>query len=152
HELGHVLVARAVGLLVNSFGLGTARPFLTLSVCGVRFFLCRSRPLQGLTFCFVPELSPPRRKLVPFFAAGLLANGLLALVAFILWKSVSWGQPLWGLVALVNALFAVTNLIPFERRVGNAIMRSDGRLMLLALRRRPVTMPASALIEFVRAL
>jgi hypothetical protein len=152
HELGHVLVARAVGLLVNSFGLGTGRPFFTRSVRDIRFFLCRSRPLQGLTFCFIPDLSPPRRKIIPFFAAGLLANGLLAVVAFILSKSVPWGKPLWEIVALVNGLFAITNVIPFERRVGNTILRSDGRLMLLALRRRPVTMPATALIEFVKAL
>jgi tetratricopeptide (TPR) repeat protein len=152
HELGHALMGRAVGFVVNSFGIGTGRPFLTFSVSGVRVFFCRSRPLQGLTFCWIPQLSPPRRKQVAFLAAGVLANGLLAVAAFFLWKSRVWGEPLWACLALVNGIFAIINLIPIERKVGNAILRSDGRLILLTLRMRSISMPAPVLIQFVRAL
>jgi hypothetical protein len=152
HELGHALMGRAVGFVVNSFGIGTGRPFLTLCVRDVRFFLCRTRPFQGLTFCWIPNLSPPRRKMVAFLAAGVLANGLLAVAAFFLWKSHVWGEPMWVCLVLVNGIFAIINLIPIERKVGKAILRSDARLILLTLRMRPISMPAPVLIQFVQAL
>jgi predicted negative regulator of RcsB-dependent stress response len=152
HELGHALIGRAVGFAVNSFGIGTGRPFLTFSVRGVRIFFCGTRPLQGLTFCWIPHLSPPRWRMVAFFAAGILANSLVAVAAVILWSSHVWGEPLWVGVTLINGIFAITNLIPIERKVGKAILRSDARLVLLTLRRRPIAMPAPVVIQFVRAL
>jgi tetratricopeptide (TPR) repeat protein len=152
HELGHALMGRAVGFVVNSFGIGTGRPFLAFSVRGVRVFFCRLRPLQGLTFCWIPYLSPPRLRMVAFFAAGVLANSLVAVAAVMLLRSGVWGEPLWLSLTIINGILAIINLIPIERKVGNALLRSDARLVILTLRGRSISMPAPVLIQFVRVL
>ena len=73
HELGSAVMGRAAGLVVKSSGIGTGRPFLVMTVGGTRVFRCRSRPLQGLTFCYFSSFSPDRRRMVPFLAGGIVA-------------------------------------------------------------------------------
>ena len=152
HELGHALMGRTVGFVVNSFGIGTGRPFLVFTVRAMRIFFCRSRPFQGITFCSIPCVSPPRRKLVPYLAAGATANGLLALTALLLLRLLPWGQPLWACVALLNGILAVSNFAPFQFQIGKARMCSDGLLIVNAFRRRFSTVPAPVQIESVRML
>jgi len=152
HELGHALLGRMAGFALNSFGMGTGRPFLTLAVGGARIYFCHSHPLQGITFCSIPHLVPPRWKMVPYLAGGILANGLLAVVAFALWKSLPRGELLWASVALVNAPLAIMSLVPFQQRVGTATIQSDGLLILQVLQMRPLTPSAPSVIEILRAL
>jgi tetratricopeptide (TPR) repeat protein len=152
HELGHAVMGRAAGFVVSSFGIGTARPFLVMTVGGMRVFLCRSRPLQGLTFCYIPSFSPGRRRMVPFLAGGIVANGLLAVLALALWRWSPAGQVLWPTLLWVNGFLAVTNLVPFQKKIGATYLRSDGRLIVLALLKRTGSMPAPSFIQFEKAL
>ena len=43
------------------------------------------------------------------------------------------------------------NVIPFERRVGTTSLRSDGGLIVLAMRMRSSSMTAPVMIQFTRA-
>jgi tetratricopeptide (TPR) repeat protein len=151
HELGHAILGRAAGFVVTSFGIGIARPFFVRSVCGTRIFLCRSHPLQGITFCSFPNVSPPRQKTIAYFAGGIVANALFAVASLALWAFVRWGGIVWLPFALVNGLFAVSSLLPVEWKVGSAVVRSDGKLILLALLKRTAAMPAPVYIQSVNA-
>ncbi len=152
HELGHALMGRAVGFVVTAFGVGTGHPFLTLSVRGVRIFFCSSNPFQGLTFWLSSHFSPPRRRLVPFTAGGILANALFAATALVLWKFLPRGQPLWACVAFVNALMALISLVPFRQKMGQATIQSDGWLIVSALRLRSLSPSAPTVIQMTRTL
>jgi tetratricopeptide (TPR) repeat protein len=151
HELGHALMGRAVGFVVTSFGVGTGRPFWTLTVRGVRIFFCHSNPLAGFTFWLIPCFSPARYRLVPFFAGGLLANGLLAATAIFLWKLLPRGELLWAWLSSVNAILLVSSLIPYRQKVGKATVQSDGWLILSALRSNSLNPSAPLVIQMTRA-
>jgi hypothetical protein len=90
--------------------------------------------------------------MVAFLAGGILANGLLALVSLALWRSAVWGRALWLTFLYINGFFAMINLVPFQKKVGTAVLRSDGRLMVLALLNRSASMPAPVFIQFVKVL
>jgi hypothetical protein len=134
HEAGHALVGRAVGFEVTSFGAGTARPWFVMAPWGVRFYLAVVRPLNGLTFVFMPQLNPSRTHLALFAAGGILANTLVAVLGFVLWSCLPWGSNIWGLIAVLNGLMGSPNLIPFPFRIGKTVLRSDGALIIQALR------------------
>jgi tetratricopeptide (TPR) repeat protein len=152
HELGHAVMGRAAGFVVTSFGIGTGHAFLVMNVGGTRVFFCRSRPLQGLTFCYIPTFSPGRRRMVPFLAGGILANGLLAVFSLAAWRWAPAGRIVSLTSLCVNGFLAVTNLVPFQRKIGAAYLRSDGLLIVLAMLKRTGAMPAPSFIQFERAL
>jgi hypothetical protein len=134
HELGHAVAGYLAGLEVTSFGMGTGRPFWVGHWRGVRVYLCRERPFQGLTFFGSPAIIPGRWPMVLNLAGGILAHVLLTGVALALWYGLPSGWPVWAVTAGLNALLAVGNLYPFATRVGRAEFRSDGSLILQTLR------------------
>ncbi len=152
HELGHAVLGHAVGFVVTSLGIGTGRSFLTLAVGGKRIYFCHSNPLQGLTFCFFPQTSPSIRKMVPFLAGGIIANGLLALGAIALWRFFPSGSVIWLSIAALNGILALSSIIPIGMLVGNAELRSDGMLIMQAIRGRMFEVPHPVVIQSVAAL
>jgi tetratricopeptide (TPR) repeat protein len=152
HELGHALMGWRNGFVITSFGMGLGKPFWVQSWRGARVYLGRKNPLQGITFFFVQQIFPSRSQLVAVLAGGILANLLLVLLALGLWLLLPHGTEVLLLVAVVNAVMAVTNLIPFSFKAGKATFRSDGLQILLALLGRSRALPPWQRIEQVRNL
>jgi tetratricopeptide (TPR) repeat protein len=151
HEVGHAVLGRLAGYGVGSFGMGLGRPFLVWSCGGTRVFLCRVRPLQGITW-FVTARGPvPRWGQVMTLAGGVCANGLLAAAAaglFVLY-------PRWDLVwwtALLCNILMVLNLVPMNVQAGRFRFRSDGALILAKLRGAAMSLPAPQIIENTQVL
>ena len=119
---------------VTSLGAGIARPWCVIAPWGVRVFFARVRPLSGLTFVFMPTLFPSRTRMALFAAGGILANTFVSVLGFVLWRWLPWGNSVWLSIAVVNGLMGSPNLIPFRIRVGTTVLRSDGALILQALR------------------
>ena len=117
---------------------------------GVRIFFCRTLPLQGLTFSLIPQFSPPRRRMVPFLAGGIIGNALLALGSLLFWKWLPWGGLFWLTSAAVNGVFAVACLIPYQAKIGTALLRSDGLQILQAILKRTGSIRAPVFIQFVK--
>jgi hypothetical protein len=152
HEAGHAILGRAVGLIITSFGLGTAHPMAVFAWGHTRVFFCREKPFQGLTFCFIARISPSRTQMVPFMAGGIIANSLLCGVAICLWRFVPWGKSVWLTAALLNGFLAGANLIPHQIRVGKATIRSDANQILRTLRKRTNSLQPPVIIMSVKAL
>jgi hypothetical protein len=152
HELGHALLARWNGFLVTSFGMGIGRPLWVGSWRGSRVYVCRQKPLQGITFSVMTQLYPTRRQLVAMLAGGVLANFALAAVAFLLWRLLPWGGEVWATAGLLNAALAVGNLVPFNSRVGTTTLRTDGGLIWQVLRGRTAVGEAPERLERLAAL
>jgi hypothetical protein len=156
HEVGHALIGRAAGYLITSFGVGVARPFFVLPVCGVRIFFCRSKPMNGLTFAWHPHILPSRGRMVAFLSGGILFNGGLALacLAFVAW--VGWARSVWLVPLLVaNSVLSLASLVPASHRIGKAVVRSDGALILQVLRSGSYGSPSAIIVqgvEFVQTL
>jgi hypothetical protein len=134
HELGHAVAGYLAGMEVTSFGMGTGRPFWVGRWRGVRVYLCRERPFQGLTFFGDPAILPRRWPMIWALSGGILAHVLLTVVALALWHGLPWGWPVWAEAAGLNALYAVVNLCPFASRVGGMHFSSDGSQILQTLR------------------
>ena len=152
HELGHAVAGWLVGYVVTSFGLGTSRPLFVAAPRGVRVYFCRVRPSQGITFAFMPQIYPSRARMAWFAAGGIVANGLLAAVALGLLYGLPGGGSVWLTVAAVNGLLAAISLLPFRFRVGKATLRTDGALILQALRTGLVAQPPPDMIQTARYL
>jgi peptidase M50-like protein len=152
HELGHAVAGRAVGFVVTSFGLGMARPWLVIKCGRMKIFFCWVHPFQGLTFVVMPQLYPSKGRKVLFAAGGILANALGAVLALALWRWCSWGRGEWLMSAAVNGLIAGISLIPIQTRVGQTPFRTDGVLILAALRSTSFRPPAPMLIQSVNSL
>lgn len=152
HEFGHVVMGRWSGFVVTSFGVGIARPLWVWNWRGTKVFFCRSRWRQALTIWLSPRILPPRRQLVWALTGGVLANGVVALVAFVLWWLLPWGDGVWLAITAINAYMCLTNLIPFTVRFGNAPMRSDGAQILQTLQGREPEAIASARAQMVATL
>jgi tetratricopeptide (TPR) repeat protein len=152
HELGHAVMGWRNGFVITSFGMGLGKPFWVRSWRGARVYLGRKNPLQGITFFFVQQIYPSRRQLVAVLAGGILANLLLVLLALGLWWLLPYATEVLLLMAGVNAVMAVTNLIPFSFKAGKATFRSDGLQILLALLGRSRALPPWQRIEQVRNL
>ncbi len=147
HELGHALIGRAVGFVVTSFGIGTARPFLVMTVRGMRIFFCRSHPFQGITFCFYEQLVPSKWRVIPFLASGIAANVLVALAALGIWRWLPSAQTLWLVIVAVNCLFAILSLVPLRGQIGRFTLENDGLQILHALRGRTSQQSAPLIIQ-----
>lgn len=152
HELGHALVGRASGFAIGSFGLGTARPWLVVSVRGTKVCLAWIRPFQGITFACWPSIYPSRLQMVGFSAGGILANTLGTGFFLILWQWLPWGGGVWPVAAFTNAILGGTSLIPFQVRVGKMPLRTDGALILQVLRTGGFATPSAALIQTLNQL
>jgi tetratricopeptide (TPR) repeat protein len=152
HEAGHAVMAWCVGYVVLSFGLGLGRPFLVWRLGRTRFFLGRTKPLQGITFTMAPGRPPARWRQVVNLAGGVLGNTLLALAALSLLALVPAGKCVWWTILLFNAAAVVLNLVPVTPRLGSLSVRNDGGQILRALRGRAVALPQPLLIEQVLAL
>ncbi len=152
HELGHAIAGRSVGFTVTSFGLGFARPFIVLNFGQMKVFLAKYRGMSGVTFCVMPELSPPRSNMLVFLAGGILANLLLATVGAACFFLAEQGRSFSIVVAAVNGLTAAICLIPFNLRVGGATLRSDGGLILQTLLKRETVELPPMTIQSVDAL
>ncbi|QEH34983.1 hypothetical protein OJF2_35280 [Aquisphaera giovannonii] len=147
HEIGHAVAGRLCGYVVTSSGSGFLRPLLVLDVRGTRFYACRSRPLQGMTFFWIPQLVPSRFRLACALGGGILANGLLAMAALALLAGTPWCHGLWQVTFAVNAFAAVVSLIPLRFQLGQMSLRTDGMLMFEAIRDGTVSFPVPHLIE-----
>ncbi len=150
HELGHAVMAHSVGFAVTSFGMGVGRAFAVFSLGLTRIYFCGTKPLQGITFSVPPKLIPPRRRMVPYLAGGVIANTLFALLALTLYRSLPWGKSVWLAACVVNAILAATNLVPFQIRIGKATVTSDGGQILSVLRNRVVSVPAPQVIQALK--
>ena len=141
HEVGHALAGRAMGFVVTSLGLGTARPFLVLPISRARFYFGLSQPFQGITFAFLPRHDTGWRRLAAYVAGGLVANLVGAALALDLALRLPAGQlAIFGKIfAAVNALMGAYNLIPFDMKVGRAPLHSDGKTLLEILRTGSLT-------------
>jgi membrane-associated protease RseP (regulator of RpoE activity) len=120
HELGHALMGRATGFVVTSFGLGTRRPWCVIPVGGAQVFFCPIRPFQGITFAFASQFNPSRGRLALYLAGGILAHGLLAVLALAMLAWLPWGGCVWLAATVVNGAMAMANLMTFKIKVGKA--------------------------------
>jgi WD40 repeat protein len=152
HELGHAVLGKWAGFRVTSFGMGVARPLWVGSWGRTRVYVCRSRPLQGITFSFLPQMVPSRGQLVASLAGGVVAQAVLLVVAGLLWWFVPWGQPVWVVTAVYNLLGVVMNLVPMTVKVGQFTLQSDGAQILRVLRTGGLGASGLAGIRTVRAL
>jgi hypothetical protein len=147
HELGHVLCAWLAGAVPTSFGLGMGRVYFVRSVWGIRFYLGARGSMSGLCFALFPQLLPGRCEMITYYSGGIVANSIVAALAFtaaIRWpteRAALFGYALGG----VNLLIALLAAIPYSTRVGSAVQRSDGCLILLSWLRRSVSAPADEL-------
>jgi hypothetical protein len=151
HELGHAAMARAAGFVVTSFGIGTARPFCVIPAGRIRIYFCLARRLPGITFAFLPQIYPAKWRLVAYAAGGIVANGITAALSLALWWSLSWGRVFWVMAALVNCFMALRSLIPFHFKIGNALMRTDGALIVQAIRWGTLMVPGPMYIQSLAA-
>ncbi|WP_165228298.1 site-2 protease family protein [Aquisphaera insulae] len=147
HELGHAVVGRLCGFVVTSFGSGLFRPLLVLNLRGTRLYACRSHSFMGLTHVWYPQLLPSRLRSISFYGGGILANGLLAVVAGMLLARATGPRGLWMALFLMNAFTAIGSLIPHQFRAGKVPLRSDGMLMLQTLRFGTIPTPLPVSIE-----
>jgi Zn-dependent protease len=150
HELGHAVMAHAVGFTVTSFGMGVGRPLAVFSLGLTRIYFCGTKPLQGIAFCLPPKLIPPRRQMVPYLAGGIIANTLFALLALALYRWLPWGTSLWHTASAVNAMLAVINLVPFQVHIGKATLTTDGGQIFKVLRDRVVSVPEPQIIQALK--
>lgn len=149
HEAGHALIGMALGFVVTSVGLGTARPFLIFPMGRTRLYLGLIQPFQGVTFAFLPSPYPDRRRMAAFVSGGIAANALFTAASLLLALFLPTGglAVFFGVFAAVNALMVTTSLIPLRFRVGGAILRSDGGLLLEIRRTRSFTQPPADVIQ-----
>lgn len=152
HELGHVLLAKAAGLVVGSAGAGGADPFWVGTWRGTRLFLCRRRPLEGVTFVLPDGLDFKPWQFIVYTLGGILANALTAGLALLLLLWVDFASWLWGLLAAVNGYLAFANLMPFQFRRGGVSFQSDGAQILGALRGQPRFVPPGLRVRRTRGL
>ncbi len=149
HEAGHAFIGRASGFVVTSVGLGTAGPFFVLPIGRTRLYLGLIQPFQGITFAFLPRLYPNRRILAAFMSGGIVANAFFAAGSLSVALCLPTGRPatFFRVSATINALIATISLLPVRYRVGGAILRSDGRLLLEILRTGSFMPPPADVIQ-----
>ncbi len=152
HEVGHALVGRVCGYTPTSLGMGTGHPFLVFGWKGIRVYLARARPLQGLAFLVHPAIIPDRRSAALTMGGGIFANALLCGLFLALADLLPVGENLWRGSAALNGLLATINLVPMAVRVGSTILRSDGAQILLFLRDGLVEVSPPARVQNVAML
>ncbi len=152
HELGHALFGRLAGLRVTSFGLGLGRPFLAFGCGGMRVYLARKGLAYGATFLNPDTVTVPRGRLLLFLIGGIVAQLVLALLALAAWWLLPWGRGVWLMIAGLNALWGLANLLPLHLSSGGLSLRSDGALLLQVLRQETILTPAAQHVQFLLGL
>ena len=146
HELGHALMAHALGCRVFSVTAGVGPRILERTVRGVRFRL-HAYPFGGFTVTVPRGRRFFRFKQFVVVAAGPAVNGLLVAGALLLGRDLEGGGIVEGprpaLALLVaNTVLLVGNLIPLRAASPAGVVPNDG----LALLKLPFT-KASAVTE-----
>jgi hypothetical protein len=117
HELGHAAAAYLVGAEVLGISIGMGKKLVDRRWRGVRIMVS-ALPIGGFVQCRPRAAAGYRWRQSAIWAAGPATNLIIGAVAWMAGTS-------WALVALINVLLAVANLIPYskylpeiERRVG----------------------------------
>src|SRR4051794_15490798 len=124
HEAGHAVTGKALGFVVTSVGLGTARPFFILPMGRTRFYLGLIQPFQGLTFAFLPRPCPGWRRQAAYVAGGIAANALCAATSLCVALRLPAGSlaTFCSMFAALNAFIAAFSLIPVRMHVGGGML------------------------------
>lgn len=134
HELGHALMAHALGFRVFSISAGVGPRILDRNVRGVRFRL-HAYPFGGFTVSAPRDRRFFRLKQVLVIAAGPAVNGLLVAYALLPGRELRVGAiidgPCPALALLVaNATLLVMNLLPIKVASPAGLAMSDGLALL----------------------
>lgn len=138
HEGAHAATAWATGHDLYSICIGFRPPFRFRKVLGI--WLIFGHPLRGGGFC-LPLLRrlPPRQALL-HVVAGPLASLLAALALALLaarFPYDTWSFRLLAAAALLNAGYGLLSLIPHRLPPTSPFPRTDGGILLDALRSSP---------------
>lgn len=133
HELGHVVVGRAVGLRFKRLVIGPV--LITSSAQGLKFSLYRDFNFGGFAGMGIRRLGRLRSKLAFEVAAGVIANLISGFAAAL---AIRYGMagPVTLVVqslevfAVMSMFVAIPNLAPFWLRNG---LSSDGKKLLWLL-------------------
>jgi len=142
HELGHALVARALGWRVYQIVIGVGKPLFKRRWAGILFEI-RAVPLAGATWMIPKDTRWFRAKRFLAALAGPAVNMALALAVVVIWQGNLSHFDFDALPAgprlflWANAWVALANLWPHQPRTGFALP-SDGKLLfqLLAFRKK----------------
>lgn len=142
HELGHAMVARALGWRVYQIVIGVGNPIFKRRWSGILFDI-RAIPLSGATWMLPKDTRWYRAKRFLAVLAGPAVNAVMALAVVFIWQGnlshfdfdalpVGARLFLWA-----NAWVALANLWPHEPKTGFALP-SDGKqlLQLLSFRKK----------------
>ena len=105
-----------------------------------------------MTFGFPSEILPSRGTAALYLSGGIIANGVLSLIALGLLVRLSWGASVWLVVLWLNGSLALGSLLPLEFKLGKAILRTDGALILAAIRERALVPSIPRIIQNVEFL
>ena len=110
HEVGHAVVALAIGSRVRTIEIGHRARLATLRVRRLRFIVRLFR-LAGVTHCEVPRTRPRRAWLA---LGGVGANAVVAALGLVAIALNAWSPP-FVLLVITNGA-GVMNLIPWPPR------------------------------------
>src|SRR5262245_45054184 len=116
HEIGHLIAGRLTGHVITSVGIGLSHPFLWFRIGSTILYLALGSPLQGITFAFHPQIFPSRIQKVILLSGGFLANGIVAIIGWIVASLTTWNDAL-GVVVGINGLLALVSLFPITVNV-----------------------------------
>jgi hypothetical protein len=132
HELGHVLLARLVGMHVTGIEIGRGRLVADFSRLGFQWQF-RAVPLGGLAFAAPPDGRWVRLRYSAFILGGPLANVLLILVGLALaWSTDSLRYDFMErfnpgvMLMITNAGAFVGSLVPYRLDTSRGRLPSDG--------------------------
>jgi hypothetical protein len=139
HELGHVLMAKAVGWDVFKVMIGVLGKNLWTGVIKGIVVEVKALPSGGMAYAAPRDSRFFRVKASLVLAAGGLFNLLTAAVIFA-WTGwelsrISWFVDPLRLFAWVNLFLMVISLFPSNTNVGGVALRTDGLLLCQALTR-----------------
>jgi hypothetical protein len=98
-------------------------------------YFCVRHPWHGFTFVLFPTFASNKRKLLAFTAGGIAANFALASISLLAAISLP-GRLFWGMVALINAYFALVNALPLKHVSPRVRIGNDGDQLLRIWRGR----------------
>ncbi len=148
-SLGRTVVADAIGFAVTSFGMGVAtfRDLFTRSHADLPMphkLAARHCVLRAATDLSAAPANDP------LSGRGNHRQHTTRPAGMALYRWLPSGSSVWHPVWVINAILAVTNLVPFQARVGNAVLRTDGGQILTVLRDRVISVPAPQVIQTLK--